>query len=230
MVDIFSSFDDHNMVFLSFVRLLWAGTLWVIVLFSMDYWVIKSRWSILLDRPKQIIYSQVFRSFGKNLGGFVNLVVGLFRFLLLTNLLGLFPYVFRSTSHLAVTFSLAFPFWFSLILSGFINNIYAFTAGLLPGGAPTALNPFLVLVERLRICIRPITLSVRLAANIGAGHVVLGLIGTYLSSRFFCYSLLITLSLIFVQVIYFIFEFGVRLIQGYVFSLLVTLYADEHTH
>lgn len=217
-------------MFLSFVRVLWLGTLWVIVLFRVDYWVIGSRWLVIINSPKQIIYSQVFRSFGKNLGGFVNVVVGLFSFLLLTNLLGLFPYVFRRTRHLAVTFSLAFPFWFSLILSGFINNIYAFVAGLLPGGAPTSLNPFLVLVERLSICIRPITLSVRLAANMGAGHVVLGLIGTYLSSRFFCYPLLITLSLIIIQVIYFIFEFGVRLIQGYVFSLLVTLYADEHTH
>lgn len=230
MVDIFSSFDDHNIVFLSFVIVLWVGTLWIMVLFMLDYWVISSRWGVLMNLPKQIIFSQVFRSFGKNLGGFVNLVLGLFMFLLVTNLLGLFPYVFRRTSHLAVTFSLAFPFWFSLLLSGFINNIYSFVAGLLPGGAPSALNPFLVLVERLRICMRPITLSVRLAANIGAGHVVLGLMGTYLSSGVFCYPLLVTLSLIFVQVVYFVFEFGVSLIQGYVFSLLVTLYADEHTH
>nr|YP_009378345.1 ATP synthase F0 subunit 6 [Solemya velesiana]ARH10777.1 ATP synthase F0 subunit 6 [Solemya velesiana] len=230
MVDIFSSFDDHNMVFMSFVMILWLGTLWILMLFMMKYWVGHSRWTILMNSPKQIIFSQVFRSFGKNLGGFVNVIVGLFMFLLVTNLLGLFPYVFSSTSHLAVTFSLAFPFWFSLLLSGFVNNMYAFAAGLLPSGAPVVLNPFLVLVESLSICMRPITLSIRLTANMGAGHVILGLLGTYLSSGIFSYPLLVTLLLVFVQVVYFVFEFGVSLIQGYVFSLLLTLYADEHTH
>lgn len=105
-----------------------------------------------------------------------------------------------------------------------------FCAGLLPAGAPIALNPFLILIETVRILVRPITLSVRLVANMGAGHIVIGLIGTYLSSAVFSYSWLAFFVLLFVQVFYFVFEFGVSLIQGYIFSLLLTLYADEHAH
>lgn len=106
-----------------------------------------------------------------------------------------------------------------------------FVASLLPAGAPAALNPFLILVEIVRISVRPITLSVRLAANIGAGHIVIGLLGTYLSSAYFGFfgwqGFLILLG---IQVFYFFFEFGVGLIQRYIFVLLVTLYADEHSH
>jgi len=101
-------------------------------------------------------------------------------------------------------------------------------AGLLPGGAPDWLNPFLVLIETVRILVRSITLSVRLVANIRAGHIVLRLIGIYASSFIFIsgFSFFI---LLFVQVFYIIFEVGICIIQGYIFCLLLTLYADDHT-
>jgi F-type H+-transporting ATPase subunit a len=87
------------------------------------------------------------------------------------------------------------------------------------------LNPFLRIVELVRILVRPLTLAIRLAANIGAGHIVLGLLGSYLSSFFFSSWLFIIVILI--QISYFIFEFGVGVIQAYIFSLLITLYRDD---
>lgn len=177
------------------------------------------------------MFDQIRRSFGKNVLGFNVFVVSLFVFILVFNFLGLVPYVFSQTGHLVTTFSFGIPMWLGLLLSGFTYNISVFLASLLPAGAPAALNPFLVLVETVRICVRPITLSVRLAANIGAGHIVIGLIGTYLSSAYFgTFGLVGFFILIGVQVFYFFFEFGVGLIQSYIFVLLVTLYADEHAH
>jgi len=181
-----------------------------------------------MNLPKLVGFSQTVRSFGVKLGGFSGIVVSLFCVLLLFNLGGLIPYVYRGTRHLVLTFSLGLPFWLSLIISGAMYRPLSAAAGLLPGGAPAALNPFLVVVETVRICVRPITLSVRLAANIRAGHIVLGLIGGYLSAGVFTYPKLILLVLIVVQIIYFIFEIGVALIQAYIFSLLVILYSDEH--
>nr|YP_009318353.1 ATP synthase F0 subunit 6 [Stomatella planulata]AOZ71834.1 ATP synthase subunit 6 [Stomatella planulata] len=228
LVDIFSSFDDHNFVFMSYYKLMWLCTLTVIILFNMAYWVPPSRWTSPLNAAKSVIMSQLNRSFGVKLSGFVNIVTSLFIFLILLNLMGLIPYVFGVTTHLAVSFSLGLPLWLSLILSGASFNPSSAAASLLPGGAPAALNPFLVLVETVSLCVRPITLSIRLVANMSAGHIVLGLIGTYLSSGFFIYSTIAVLFLIFIQVFYFMFEIGVALIQAYIFSLLVTLYSDDH--
>lgn len=118
-----------------------------------------------------------------------------------------------------------------LLLSRFFYRTTIFIAILLPAGAPSVLNPFLILVEIVRIIVRPITLSVRLAANIGAGHIVIGLLGTYLRSSYFgFFGIFGFFILVLVQVFYFFFEFGVGLIQSYIFFLLVTLYADEHSH
>ena len=228
LVDIFSSFDDHNIVFLSFRWLMWGITLLTVTIFILSYWTTPSRWMFILYLPKSIISSQIFRSFGKNIGGFCNVVVSLFIFLIISNLTGLLPYVFSSTRHLAVAFSFALPFWASLILSGIIKNPLTLAANLLPSGAPNALSPFLVLIETVRISVRPITLSVRLVANMRAGHIILGLIGTFTRSGLFIYSTIIAATLVIVQVGYFIFEFGICLIQGYIFSLLITLYSDDH--
>nr|YP_010381780.1 ATP synthase F0 subunit 6 [Perotrochus charlestonensis]UDL72167.1 ATP synthase F0 subunit 6 [Perotrochus charlestonensis] len=228
LVDIFSSFDDHNFVFMSLYVLVWAMTLAVLGSFNMMYWVGPNRWTFIMSLPKSVMGSLVMRSFGIKLGGFINILCSLFLLLILFNLLGLVPYVFSPTSHFAMTLSLGLPFWLSLIISGTAKNPTSVIASLLPAGAPAALNPILVLVETASICIRPITLSIRLAANITAGHVVLGLIGTYLSSGLFIYSIFALFLLILIQIVYFIFEFGIALIQAYIFSLLITLYSDEH--
>lgn len=95
-------------------------------------------------------------------------------------------------------------------------------------GAPAVLNPFLVLVETVSLIVRPITLSVRLAANMGAGHIVLCLVGRYLRRGFFCYSFFPVFLLMGISVFYFLFEVGVCLIQAYIFFLLLNLYGDEH--
>jgi ATP synthase subunit 6 len=129
-----------------------------------------------------------------------------------------------------VSFSLGLPFWLSLIISAVFFNPTSVIARLLPIGAPAPLNPFLVIIETVSILVRPITLSIRLTANIRAGHIILTLIGNYLTARFFLSSVFSILFLIFIQVFYTIFEFGISLIQAYIFCLLITLYSDEHPH
>nr|YP_003204841.1 ATP synthase F0 subunit 6 [Bolinus brandaris]ACF04915.1 ATP synthase F0 subunit 6 [Bolinus brandaris] len=230
LVDIFSSFDDNNQVFMSFYVLMWLLSLLTIVLFSSSYWIMSPRWSSLIWSFKDTGSSQVFRSFGANLGGFINIVTGLFLFLILMNLSGLIPYVFSVTSHLAISLSLGMPLWLTLIISAIFFNPSSVVAGLLPMGAPAPLNPFLVIIETVSILVRPITLSVRLTANMSAGHIVLTLIGNYLTSSFFMSSLFSMLMLLSIQVLYTIFEFGISLIQAYIFCLLITLYSDEHPH
>lgn len=229
LVDIFSTFDDHNQVFMSFYILLWILRLITILLFSSTLWLTNNSWVIVINILKRVISEQIFRSFGFYLGGFVNLIVSLFLFLILINLSGLVPYVFSSTSHLVVSFSLGFPIWFALILSRFLYNTKFFIAILLPIGAPFVLNPFLIIVETVSINVRSITLSIRLIANISAGHIVLTLVGNYFITGIFR-GVFAAVILIFIQVAYTIFEFGISLIQAYIFCLLITLYSDDHPH
>nr|YP_010241717.1 ATP synthase F0 subunit 6 [Aporrhais serresiana]QTI82405.1 ATP synthase F0 subunit 6 [Aporrhais serresiana] len=230
LVDIFSSFDDNNQVFMSMYGLMWLFSLVTILLFTSSYWVMMPRWNSITMIFKDTASSQIFRSFGLNLGGFINIIAGLFLFLIVMNLSGLIPYVFSPTSHLAVSLSLGLPLWLSLIVSAIFFNPSSVVAGLLPMGAPAALNPFLVIIETVSIMVRPITLSVRLTANMSAGHIVLTLIGNYLTASFFMSSVFSMALLISIQVFYTIFEFGISMIQAYIFCLLITLYSDEHPH
>lgn len=230
LVDIFSSFDDNNQVFMSIYVLIWVFRLATILIFSSSYWVAYPRWMGFINIFKVTARAQIFRSFGLNLGGFINLITALFLFLIFINLSGLIPYVFRPTRHLAISLSLGLPLWLSLIISGIFFNPTSVIARLLPIGAPAPLNPFLVIIETVRILVRPITLSVRLTANIRAGHIVLTLIGNYLTARFFASSIFSIVLLVRIQILYTIFEFGIRVIQAYIFCLLLTLYSDEHPH
>nr|QBM10931.1 ATP synthase F0 subunit 6 [Onustus exutus] len=215
---------------MSLYILMWLFCLGTILVFSSSYWVMNPRWNSVMMVFKDTVSSQIFRSFGFNLGGFINIITGLFLFLILMNLSGLIPYVFSPTSHLAVSLSLGLPLWLSLIVSALFFNLSSVVAGLLPMGAPAPLNPFLVVIETVSIMVRPITLSVRLTANMSAGHIVLTLIGNYLTASFFISSVFSMLFLVMIQVFYTIFEFGIALIQAYIFCLLITLYSDEHPH
>nr|AXA45243.1 ATP synthase F0 subunit 6 [Lucerapex sp. MNHN IM 2013-19988] len=229
-MDIFSSFDDNNQVFMSLYVLMWIFSLMTIIFFSSFYWVTSPRWASILSTFKDTALSQIFRSRGLHMGGFMNVIASLFLFLIMMNLSGLIPYIFSPTSHLAVSLSLAAPLWLSLIVSAVTFNLSSTVAGLLPMGAPSPLNPFLVIIETASIMVRPITLSVRLMANMSAGHIVLTLIGNYLTASIFLSPVFSMLMLLMIQTLYTIFEFGIGLIQAYIFCLLITLYSDEHPY
>jgi len=94
---------------------------------------------------------------------------------------------------------------------------------MVPSGTPGALMPFIVLIETIRNIIRPITLSVRLIANIVAGHLLITLLGNQTAIA----SNIILMSLIFTQILLLTLETAVAIIQSYVFAVLSTLYSSE---
>lgn len=144
-------------------------------------------------------------------------------YVLVFNFIGLFPYVFTITRHLVFTLSFSLSFWLAFILYGWVNFKDYILAHLVPLGTPAVLIPFIVLIERVRLLIRPITLSVRLAANIIAGHLLLCLVGES-GLRF----IIIILFLVFiVQLCLYTLEAGVAFIQAYVFSILSSLYSRD---
>lgn len=139
------------------------------------------------------------------------------------NIGGLLPYVFTSSSHLTFTLRMALPLWVAVIFRSVIFDINSFLAHLVPLGTPMILIPLIVLIEIVSNVIRPITLSVRLAANIVAGHLLITLITSGLPG-----ADLYVIIIIFVPLVsLFILETAVALIQSYVFITLSSLYVGE---
>ena len=155
---------------------------------------------------------------GKNL---TNFSITLFFFILIINFLGLLPYVFTPTRNISITLRLAITLWFRVILGTLWINLNSFLVHLVPSGTPLILIPLIVLIELVRNLIRPITLSVRLAANIVAGHLLISLINGSAYARNFLTIILIR------GVILIILECSVAVIQAYVFSTLGNLYLSE---
>lgn len=148
----------------------------------------------------------------------------IFMFILTTNFLGLFPYVFTRSSHLRFTLSLSLPLWLGSVLYRILIQFNSNIAHLVPVGTPGVLIPVIVLIESVRTVIRPGTLAIRLAANIVAGHLLLTLLGGQGANL----GGLALISLIVALVGLLTLECGVACIQAYVFTILSSLYLAEH--
>lgn len=143
--------------------------------------------------------------------------------MIVSNLLGLFPFIFTRTTHLIITLGFRIILWISFFIIGFTYNYRISIAHLVPEGRPLILSPLIVLIERIRHLIRPFTLSIRLRANIIAGHLIIGLL-----SRISLINILRFFSSLFLQSVLLILDFAVAIIQGFVFRILLLLYALEY--
>nr|YP_010874764.1 ATP synthase F0 subunit 6 [Facelina bostoniensis]WGV42886.1 ATP synthase F0 subunit 6 [Facelina bostoniensis] len=215
--DLFSALDC--------MQIGWLSTLlWTIPAAVASIFIISNSWGQSNQKIFLALLSTNSETRQKSLPGIPLLVFSLMGFILFSNLLGLVPFVYGITSNIWVVGSLALVFWGLLILSGWTKFPTESAAHLAPAGAPAALVPLLVMIETVSICIRPLTLMVRLIANISAGHIIMGLIANALAVS----ALHIGAMTFFVHVGYNIFEVFVCFIQAYIFSLLVKLYSEEH--
>lgn len=148
----------------------------------------------------------------------IKILIAIFLILLIFNLIGLIPYVFTITAQLIFTLRLRLPFWISFVIFSSIKNTQSFLAHLVPRGTPIALSQFMVIIESVSQIIRPITLSVRLAANITAGHILIAL-----ARR----PILIINHMTLALSTLFLLELAVAFIQRYVFVVLLSMYLRE---
>nr|YP_008081544.1 ATP synthase F0 subunit 6 [Ascalohybris subjacens]AGK07588.1 ATP synthase F0 subunit 6 [Ascalohybris subjacens] len=222
MTNLFSMFDPStNLMNLS---LNWLSTMIGLLLIPNLYWLIPSRFSIMWFKILNTLHSEFKTLIGSpNSYGSTFIFVSLFSFITFNNFMGLFPYVFTSTSHLAMTLALALPLWLSFMLYGWINYTTHMFAHLVPQGTPPILMPFMVCIETISNIIRPGTLAVRLAANMIAGHLFLTLLGSTGPSM----NLIMINILLITQFALLTLESAVAIIQSYVFAVLSTLYSSE---
>nr|YP_010620906.1 ATP synthase F0 subunit 6 [Anaplecta omei]WAX39198.1 ATP synthase F0 subunit 6 [Anaplecta omei] len=222
MTNLFSVFDPSTSV--PSMNLNWLSTFIGLIMLPSMFWIIPSRWHIMTTKIMETLHLE-FKTLLPNVEGSKGsslMFISLFSMILFNNFMGLFPYVFTSTSHLVMTFSMALPLWLSFMMFGWMNNTNHMFAHLVPQGTPPALMPFMVCIETISNIIRPGTLAVRLTANMIAGHLLLTLLGN--TGQLVNY--LVTL-LIITQIALLMLESAVAIIQSYVFAVLTTLYSSE---
>lgn len=221
ITNLFSIFDSNTN---NWLEINWLSSILNILLLPIIYWFSNSRLIFLFKIILMKIYLEI-KIILKIKFNYLNSIffISLFIFILINNFIGIFPYIFTSSSHIIFSLRFSLPLWFSLIVFLWIQNNNLAFAHIIPQGTPYILIPFIVLIETIRNLIRPITLSIRLTANIIAGHLLLTLLSETANSNL----ILITIFVILIQIILLILEFRVSIIQSYVFTILRTLYSKE---
>lgn len=153
----------------------------------------------------------------------------LFMFVLFGNLVGLIPGAFTFTSHIVVTFTMALIIFLTITLIGFARHGTHFLSLFFPSGAPLATAPILIPIEVISYMSRPISLSVRLFANMTVGHIILKIFAGFVISlgAFFVIPGVVPFS---VLVGIMALEFFVAALQAYIFTILACIYLHDAIH
>ena len=163
---------------------------------------------------------------------FFPFVFSLFMFVLIANMFGMIPFFFTVTSHIIVTFALAMLVFLVVIAYGFYRNGFKFLKLFVPAGVPAYVLPIVVPIEVVSFLSRPISLSVRLFANILAGHITLKVFAGFIVSLgslgalgFLGASLPLIMTVAITAL-----EFLVAALQAYVFAVLTSMYINDAIH
>ena len=186
-------------------------------------WVIPNRRQASNLVVYKFIHNMVRENIGVNGYPFIPLILTLFLFIFMGNVLGMIPYGFTFTSHIIVTFALALFLFTLATCVGFLRHGLGFFRTFLPHGTPWYVAPILVPVEIISYFARPISLSVRLFANMMAGHTILKVFAGFVVSLGI-YGGILPLLLTTVMTG---FELLVAFLQAYVFAILSCLYLKD---
>jgi F-type H+-transporting ATPase subunit a len=195
--------------------------------------IVPGRMQTLAESSYEFVHGLVVNQIGDEGRRFFPFIFSLFMFILFGNMLGLLPYAFTFTSHIAVTFALAVVVILMVTIVAIAIHGMKFFGYFFPEGAPKALAPLIVPIEVISYLSRPVSLSVRLFANMVAGHVMLKVFATFVvligSSAGLLGILGATLPMA-INVALIGFEILVAFLQAYVFAILTCIYLHDAVH
>ncbi len=188
--------------------------------------LVPGRWQTAAESVVGMVHGMVDENVGREGFKYFPVVFTLFVFVLFTNMFGMLPYSFTVTSHIIVTFALAMLVFLGVTLIAlFRHGPIKFLHYFVPEGTPKLMIPFMFPIELLSYLSRPVSLSIRLAANMMAGHTLLkiiaGFVGVIGLLGVFPFALLVVLIG---------FELGVALLQAYIFTILTCIYLHDAIH
>lgn len=207
---------------------IWA----LMVLGSSPRALVPGRLQSIAELSYEFVANTIQSTAGKEGMRFFPLVMTLFMFILVANVIGLVPYAFTVTSHIIITASLALLVFFTVIVYGFYKNGLKFFRLFVPRGIPIYILPLIVFIEVLSFLSRPISHSVRLFANMLAGHITLKVFASFvtlLGGLGVVGVLGATLPLALVVALTAL-ELLVAFLQAYVFAILTCIYLNDAIH
>ena len=193
--------------------------------------IIPSRSQSILESTYEFIANMIGDNIGQEGLKYFSFIFTLFLFILLGNLLGMFPYSFTWTSHIIVTFAIAFVIFLGVTLIAiFKHGLRKFLGFFAPSGVPKPMLLLLIPIEIISYLSRPVSLSVRLFANMMAGHTLLKVIGGFVfvlgANTFIIGGALPLAFLIALTGL----EIVIAFLQAYVFAILTCLYINDAIH
>ena len=185
--------------------------------------IVPSKIQLLTELSYTLVSKMISDTAGSKAKPYFPFIFTLFMFVLFCNMIGMLPYAFTVTSHIIVTFILASIIFVGVTIIGFIKHGLGYLKLFIPGGVPIVLLPLIVVIEVISYLSRPISLSVRLFANMMAGHTMmkvfggfvisLGIVGGWLPLSF-------SVALTGLEIL-------VAFLQAYVFAILTCIYLND---
>jgi len=154
----------------------------------------------------------------------------IFFLILFSSLIGLVPFAFTPISHLVFTFSLALTCNVAFIIIGFKENGLPFLRLFVPNGSPRFLLPLIVVIEFVSYLLRTFSLSIRLFANIMAGHTLLHILSSFVTGFIHAGYLAFSILPFIIVLAVVILEIGIGFLQAYVFLILLSIYLNDSFH
>jgi F-type H+-transporting ATPase subunit a len=188
--------------------------------------IVPGRWQSLCEGMYDFVSNLLKENVGNEGRKFFPFVFSLFMFILFCNLFGLLPGAFTVTSHIIVTAAMAIFVFVGVTIVGIVLHGLRFFTYFVPQGAPVWLIPIMIPIEILSYFIRPMSLSVRLFANMVAGHVMLAVIGGFVVAMGVWFG---WIPLAFVTVLFGL-ELLIACLQAYVFTILTCIYLHDAIH
>ena len=189
--------------------------------------LIPGRWQSIVEILYDHWITLVKDSLGPKGSKYFPFVFSLFLLIAWLNVLGLFPYVFTVGTHIVVTFGLSLSILMVVTILGIKNFKADLFSMLMPQGAPMALALLLVLIETASYLSRALSLGIRLAANLSAGHLLFAILASFAYQMMTGDLLLLSMFPIAIMIFITILEIAVAMIQAYVFCLLTTIYLGD---
>ena len=195
----------------------------------LPFFLAPNNWQNFLEINFELVSQLLFdnlNNIGQKYFLFITLI---FSFILFSNLLGLIPYSFTVTSHLIITFTLSFSIFTGIALIGVWEHKFNILSLFIPANTAFFLSLILVPIEFISFIAKPISLGVRLFINVMAGHTLLKVIIGFAWSMLLIENLMLVSHLLplFVLVLLMGLEFGVAVIQAYVFTILTCIYLND---
>ena len=185
--------------------------------------LVPSKIQLITEMSYAFVAKMISETAGSKAKPFFPFIFCLFMFVLFCNMIGMLPYSFTVTSHIIVTFVLATIVFVGVTVIGFINHGIGYIKIFVPSGVPVLLLPLIIVIEIISYLSRPVSLSVRLFANMMAGHTMLKVFGGFVISLgllggWLPLSFAVALTGL---------EILVAFLQAYVFAILTCIYLND---